>query len=272
MTIPLITFAILSLFIFYSPNPVGASSGWFFHAIERPESVVPAAVQAAGAEKFEEAVHEAHVPAMELSLTVAGLGILFAFVTYQWKKISADAWAKRMSGLYRFLLNKWYFDELYGAVVVGGTLAVTRVLRWFDTKVVDGLVNGTASWTQAIVFGYSNHWKEKPFNSRVFLFVGLFAAGIVSANAFEWLLAPNHSLGGIVGSVFGAFCAGALTFFFFWGGAGGFDKYVVDGLVNGIAYFSGFFGILFRKFQSGRVQTYIVFVLVGVMILFFLFR
>ncbi|MBI3766647.1 MAG: NADH-quinone oxidoreductase subunit L, partial [Ignavibacteriales bacterium] len=149
MTIPLIVFAVLSFFIFYSFNPIGASSGWFYHSIERPQSVVPSSVQAASVETFEEAVHHAHVPAMALSLSVAGLGILAAFATYKWKKISADAWATRMSNLYDFLLNKWYFDELYGAVVVGGTLAFTQVLKWFDNNVVDGIVNGTASWTKA---------------------------------------------------------------------------------------------------------------------------
>jgi hypothetical protein len=66
--------------------------------------------------------------------------------------------------------------------------------------------------------------------------------------------------------------AGCLAFFFFWAGAGGFDRYVVDGLVNGTAYFSGFVGILMRKLQTGRVQTYVAFAIFGVMILFFLFR
>ncbi len=272
MTIPLIVFAILSFFAFYSVNPFGASSGWFYHAIERPHSVVPASVQATAIEAFEEAVHHAHLPAMILSLTVASLGILIAFTTYRWKKINADAWANRFSGLYNFLLNKWKFDELYGAVIVGGMLALTNLLRWIDTTIVDGIVNGSASWTRAIVFGYSNHWKEKHFGARMFLFIGVFVAGIVGVLAFNWLLTSPHGFISILTSGIGAVCAGLLTMFFFWAGAGGFDKYIVDGLVNGVAYFSGFFGILFRKFQTGKVQTYIVFVLIGVMVFFFLFR
>ena len=59
---------------------------------------------------------------------------------------------------------------------------------------------------------------------------------------------------------------------FFWSGAGGFDKYIVDGVVNGLAYLSGFFGILFKKTQTGRVQTYIVLVLLGVIVFFFMYR
>jgi NADH-quinone oxidoreductase subunit L len=271
MTIPLMVFAALSFFCFYSFNPIGAAEGWFYHAVERPESVVPVAVQAANIESFEEAVHHAHVPAMALSLSVAGLGILLAFVTYKWKKISADAWATRLSGVYAFLLNKWYFDELYGAVIVGGTMGITKALRWFDTNIVDGMVNGTASWTGAVVFGYSNHWKEKHVGAKIFLLIGAVVAGFVATQAYFWFT-PSGSFLSMIGSGFGALCVALLTFFFFWGGAGGFDKYVVDGVVNGVAYSSGFFGILLRKFQSGRVQTYIVFVLIGVMVLFFMFK
>jgi len=272
MTIPLTVFAILSFFIFYSFNPFGASSGWYYHAMERPVSVVPASVQAASVESFEEALHEAHGPAMALSLAVAGLGILAAFATYKWKKISADALAGRFNGLYKFILNKWYFDELYGTVVVGGTLMVTRTLRWLDNNIVDGFVNGTASWTRAVVFGYSDHWKEKHVGARVFLFVGLFIAGVVTAAAFQWMVPSEHTYMSMVWAGVGSLCSGLLTFFFFWSGAGGFDKYVVDGLVNGVARFSGFFGALLRKLQTGKVQTYIVFVIIGVMVFFFMFR
>ena len=42
--------------------------------------------------------------------------------------------------------------------------------------------------------------------------------------------------------------------------------------MNGVAYVSGFFGLLFRKFQTGRVQTYIIFVLLGAIVLFYMLR
>jgi NADH-quinone oxidoreductase subunit L len=272
MTIPLIVFAILSFFAFYSANPIKASSGWFFTAIERPSSVVPASLQAANTETFEEALHHAHTPAMALSLTVAGLGILIAFLTYKWNKISADAWANRFKGLYNFLVNKWYFDELYDSVVVGGTLAFTRALRWFDNTIVDGIVNGSASWTKAVVFGYAEHRKEKKISGAVFLLAGLFVSTLVAVWAAHWFWFPHATLGSMIGAIAMAFLVWILTLFFFWSGAGGFDKYVVDGLVNGVAYSSGFFGAIIRKVQTGRVQTYIAFVLLGVMVLFFIFR
>ncbi|HUN65747.1 MAG TPA: NADH-quinone oxidoreductase subunit L [Bacteroidota bacterium] len=268
MTLPLIIFAVLSIFIFYAPNPVDPAGGWFAHAVERPDSAVPAAWQAAGPAAFEEAHHAAHLPAMALSLAMAALGILAAFLTYYWKKISADAWASRLSGLHKFLLNKWYFDELYGAVVVGGTLALTRVLRWFDTYIVDGLVNGVASWTYASVFGYSARAREKRVSAIAFLLVGVAVALLVGFWVGQWFWLQ----GSIGKSVTFGILSFLLTVYFFWAGAGGFDHYIVDGMVNGVGYFSGFFGILLQKLQTGKVQTYLAYVIAGVMILFYFLR
>ncbi|MBI5476782.1 MAG: NADH-quinone oxidoreductase subunit L [Ignavibacteriales bacterium] len=268
MTIPLIIFAALSFFIFFSFNPFGAASGWFFHAIERPEAIVPLTVQAADSTTFEEALHHSHTTAMILSLVVAGLGILLAFTTYKWKKINADALAEKFNPLYKFLLNKWYFDELYDKMVIGATIAFTSVLRWFDNNIIDGMVNGTASWTKAVIFGYTEHKKEKRYSSIIFILLGSVISITVAFYAGQWLW-NEHSF---ITALLFAILSGALTFFFFWAGAGGFDKYVVDGMVNGIAYLSGFFGLMFRKFQTGKVQTYIVFVLFGIMVLFYIFR
>lgn len=145
MTVPLVILAILCFFAFYSFNPIGAASGWVAQAVERPASVVPAAVAAHPAGVFEEALHHVHGTAMLLSLAMAGLGILAAFATYYWRKINADAVAQALAPLHRFLLNKWYFDELYQAVVINGTLGLTRAMRWFDNTIIDGVVNG-AGW------------------------------------------------------------------------------------------------------------------------------
>jgi NADH-quinone oxidoreductase subunit L len=207
MTVPLVILAALSVFVFFSVNPLNASGGWIAHAVERPETVVPASLAAADNETFAEAFHHNHVPAMLLSLCVAGLGILIAFATYFWKKISADAVAAAVPPLHRFLLNKWYFDELYNGAVVGGLLAFTTALRWFDDVIIDGIVNG-AGWVTRLT-------------SKV---------------------------------------------------SGAVDSYGIDGLVNFTAYFSGVTGLALRKIQTGRVQTYIVFAVFGVMVLYFVFR
>ncbi|HTO93585.1 MAG TPA: NADH-quinone oxidoreductase subunit L, partial [Bacteroidota bacterium] len=152
MTIPLLVLAGLSLFFFYSVNPFGGGSSWIVRSVERPESTVPAVLAAPSAGVFEEVLGNVHGTAMLLSLAVAGLGILAAFATYYWKKISADAFARSLAPLHRFLVNKWYFDELYNAVVVNGVLALAALLRWVDTWIIDGAVNGAGSLTRVTSF------------------------------------------------------------------------------------------------------------------------
>jgi NADH-quinone oxidoreductase subunit L len=51
-----------------------------------------------------------------------------------------------------------------------------------------------------------------------------------------------------------------------------FDSFVVDGFVNFMAYLSGIFGLLFRKLQNGRVQTYVALVVFSVIVLLFIFK
>ncbi len=272
MTIPLIVFAVLSFFAFFSLNPFGASSGWVYSALPRPESVVPASVAAAGPELFEETVHHGHSLAMVLSLLVAGIGILVAFATYYWKKIDPDAIIAKIGPLYRFLLNKWKFDELYGATAVAGTVGLAKLFRWFDGRVVDGIVNGTASWTRGLTLGTKRNWEEGAVSSIFYMIVtgalSLYIGWLVGVG----LLPVDAAIVTIVGYVVLGFAVAGLTFFLFYVGVGGFDNHIVDGLVNATAYLAGFLGLLLRRVQTGRVQTYLAFVILGVMVLFLWFR
>lgn len=272
MTIPLLGFATLSLFVFYSVNPFGAADGWFFEAVQRPLSVVPANVAPVGIEAFEEALHHSHTTAMILSLVIAGSGIGLAFVTYYWKKISADAVAERFKPVYQFLLNKWYFDELYEATFVAGTKGLARAYRWFDNTVIDGIVNGTARWTLGLTLGTRRTWEEGSMGAVAYMIV----AGIVSVYT-GWVVGwerimVDAPIGAMIWHGLLGLLVGGLTFFFFYVGVGGFDNRIVDGLVNAVAYLAGFFGLLTRRIQTGKVQTYIAFVLLGVMVFFLWFR
>ncbi|MFA6469625.1 MAG: NADH-quinone oxidoreductase subunit L [Bacteroidota bacterium] len=206
ITVPLMVLAALSFFVFFSFNPINASQGWFFHNVEYPVISVPKTVASTPTEEFVEEIHHQHTTAMVLSVAISGLGILLAFVTYYWKKISADAFERALKPLHTFLYRKWYFDELYDATAVAATLAVARILAWFDGTVVDGIVNGAA-------------WLTK--------------------------------IGAVV--------------------SGKFDSLVVDGLVNFTAFFAGMMGQTVQKVQTGKVQTYMIFAIVGLMVLLALY-
>jgi len=206
MKIPLIVLAALSLFVFYSFNPFGASSGWIYGAIERPLSVVPELLQPAAYSVFYGAVSSVHTTAMILSILIAAGGIFMAFSVYQWKKISADALAKRAGFLYKGSINKWYCDDIYNTLFLNGSHVVMRALRWFDETIIDGIVNGAATVTT--------------FLSRI---------------------------------------------------SGWVDNHIVDGLVNGTATTADRAGALLSRIQSGKVQTYLLYVIFSFLILFVFF-
>ena len=53
-----------------------------------------------------------------------------------------------MPGLYRFVLNKWYFDELYDRIFVRPAGVLARLLwQVGDAKLIDGVPNGVAALT-----------------------------------------------------------------------------------------------------------------------------
>jgi NADH-quinone oxidoreductase subunit L len=83
---------------------------------------------------------------MVLSVGVAAAGIYFARVVYIRRSELADAWKSKYPGVYRFLFNKYYIDEVYDTVIVTPTVKVSEGFLWkgIDVKVIDGIVNGSA--------------------------------------------------------------------------------------------------------------------------------
>jgi NADH-quinone oxidoreductase subunit L len=82
---------------------------------------------------------------MILSAGVGLAGIGAAYVIYLKKGgLPARRFAERFKALYRLVSHKYYVDEIYGRLAVGGTLLAGRLAAWFDARVVDGLVDGSA--------------------------------------------------------------------------------------------------------------------------------
>jgi NADH-quinone oxidoreductase subunit L len=99
---------------------------------------------------------------MALSIAIAVTGILLARAMYQRKTLSPDRVADLAGGaLYRTVLNKYYVDELYQAVFVNGLLVLTRIAAWFDTYVIDFLVDGAATVTRWV------SWLDGQFDAYV---------------------------------------------------------------------------------------------------------
>jgi NADH-quinone oxidoreductase subunit L len=241
MRAPLVILAALSVFFVYSPDPLDGGKGWFMKMIPTPATVVgeanhqigdlhaPVAAPAlaavvpaieapaaeagkhGGAEKgahsyadmrqaeIIHAGHAAHFTAIYISSIMVLLGISLAFVVYVFNIIDPEKTAIAIRPLYLFSLNKWYWDEIYDATVIKGSMLIANILSWFDTHIVDGIVNGVAT------------------------------------------LVRNFALLNDA-----------------------FDRNVVDGMVNFTAFTINTTGAMLRKLQTGKVQTYIVMLLLAV--------
>jgi NADH-quinone oxidoreductase subunit L len=72
-------------------------------------------------------------------------GLALAYVYYIAVPSLPALTARAFRPLYLFLLNKWYFDELYNFIFVRPSMAIGRFLwKGGDGATIDGLINGTA--------------------------------------------------------------------------------------------------------------------------------
>src|SRR6056297_1790285 len=93
-------------------------------------------------------LHEAHyVPTwVKLSPFVAMLiGLIVAIWFYIWDPAMPRRLAENQRPLYLFLLNKWYFDEIYDFLFVRPVRSLGKTLwKRGDGDVIDGSINGVA--------------------------------------------------------------------------------------------------------------------------------
>jgi NADH-quinone oxidoreductase subunit L len=88
-----------------------------------------------------------HHLAGNMALGMAGLGFTFALLLYKLRTMDADEAQESFPKLHAFLSSKWYFDELYSAIVVRPALVIAHAFRWFDLTILDGLIHRLAYGT-----------------------------------------------------------------------------------------------------------------------------
>ncbi len=116
---------------------------------EAPVEVAPVAQKLSPSEEALE--HGEHL--MHKSVGFAWLvGIGLAFLIYMKGYAVTDVLMRipPVRWINVWLKNRMYFDELYGQVFIGVTLAVSAVAAAFDKYVVDGLVNGAAGMVRGL--------------------------------------------------------------------------------------------------------------------------
>jgi NADH-quinone oxidoreductase subunit L len=169
MTVPLIALAALSL---------GSGWGWPFwdakksvleghlhHAQHKAVEADFGNVFDEGEVRYEPALkdqgknerqmaYDWHDVAGLLALGFVAVGILFAVLMYWSRTLDPAEAQEQFPTVHNFLTHKWYFDELYSAVLVRPALVVATWCRNFDLRAIDGLINGLGRLTVWVTRGF----------------------------------------------------------------------------------------------------------------------
>jgi NADH:ubiquinone oxidoreductase subunit 5 (subunit L)/multisubunit Na+/H+ antiporter MnhA subunit len=140
-------------------------------------------------------------------------------------RLGPDKIPVHLGWLFQIWRRKYYVDEFYGFVLVGGTHLLAKVSYWFDRTIVDGAINGASQLTRTASRGAA--WFDLHVVDGLVNVVGWF--GRVFSTLQGWL-----------------------------------DLHVVDGIVNFVGLSTGWVGRQMRRLQTGQVQDYLLYVLLGV--------
>jgi NADH-quinone oxidoreductase subunit L len=185
---PLVVLAVLSVIGGFPGVP--PESGWFHHFLAP-------AVAVAG---------EAHHVGIEVilalmfaatAIALGGWGL--AHYLYSMRPETVDELSARAPRAYSTLLNKYYVDELYDALIVEPTKRLGQIWDWLDRHVIDGVVRWVGRLTQSSsaastwiekhviygflnVVGYANHlaarsWRQLQ-SGQVHHYVAIIVAGL----------------------------------------------------------------------------------------------
>jgi len=121
----------------------------------------------------------------KLGATIAWLlGLFTAWYAYIRKPGFADALAEQFEVVYRFLLNKWYFDELYNLLFVRPAFAIGRLL-WHqgDEGTIDRFGPNGSAW----LVGVGSRVAARVQTGYVYTYAFVMLIGLTAA--VTWVIA-----------------------------------------------------------------------------------
>jgi NADH-quinone oxidoreductase subunit L len=166
MLIPLLVLAVGALFtgaVFYDLF-VGHHQGEFWNG----------AIFTAEHNHVLHAAHEVPewVPLAPTVIAIAGIALAYLF--YMFAPAIPARLAQTFPGLHRFLLNKWYFDELYDAIFVRPFRRLSQVFwKTGDATIIDGVPNGVAAITVDAARGVARFQTGRVANYAFTMIAGL---------------------------------------------------------------------------------------------------
>src|SRR5713101_6332533 len=196
MTVPLVILAALSVVGGWVGIPAALGGGNHFEHFLEPV-VAPIGALAEGA--TEKATQPIEYGLMLLSVAVALGGIWLARVIYMQREGLADRLAAQWSGLHALLFHKYYMDEIYDALFVNRTKDLATSLGSFDRGVIDGLgVDGSAAVT-VFTSRVSIWWDTWIVDGLVNLTAQLVRVGAFVARLLQTGLVQTYALGIVLG-------------------------------------------------------------------------
>lgn len=115
------------------------STNWLAHFLSATPSLTAPSVAKTAAP---------HVFHMDLAIQgslAAAIGIVIAAIGHLGRRSDAPQMERFLGPLQTVFANKFYFDQLYSALVVRPLEALAMVAALIDRYVIDGLVNGVAT-------------------------------------------------------------------------------------------------------------------------------
>jgi proton-translocating NADH-quinone oxidoreductase chain L len=140
MTLPLVLLAVPAVAIGWPVGIVPVLGG--MPVLERLlETVSPLEGHAEGGEWV----------ALGASLAIVTVGTLIAAAGYLWRAFDPAKAARAFGPIHALFVNKWYFDDLYRAVLVRPSLALGRLASSLvDRGLIDGLLHGLVRATTSL--------------------------------------------------------------------------------------------------------------------------
>jgi NADH-quinone oxidoreductase subunit L len=151
MTGPLIVLGILSVVGGFVGLPEWVGPNRFFHFLEP-------SIALAYSPEHAEFAHSTELIFAGLSIAVALIGIFIAYRLYIRYPNRTAAIAERWETLHRWLLHKYYVDELYDTTIVHPTLRASTNILWkhVDVGFIDGAVNGVGEFVRDLASIFKN--------------------------------------------------------------------------------------------------------------------
>jgi NADH-quinone oxidoreductase subunit L len=152
-----------------------------FHAPGGAEAAVVEPAAAAGEAHDDTALE---LSLMGLSTLVAFAGIGLATMLYLRRPGAAASLANRFRAAHGLLLNKYYVDELYEAVIVQPVRRLSTGVLWrvVDAGIVDGIVNGVG----LAVRGWSAVLRRLQTGSVRAYAMSMFLAAVAIVGYYLW--------------------------------------------------------------------------------------